>query len=317
MRTLVIGSTGFLGPQIIQALLNKNVEVVAASRSGLATQPSDAQTVRLDRSRPESVLEAIRAYKVDTVIDVIAYDIETTKPLPDHLEGNIDRYVLLSSGDVYQNYGLFQQKEGGRPQLTPLDENAPLRQSRFPYRLEQPRPRTDPLQWMDSYDKIPIEAAVRKMKTAWSILRLPMVYGPGDKQNRFRWAIAPMAAQKDQLTLGTQWAAWVTTYGYVENVAAAIALGATAPEAANQIFNIGEECPVPHRIWAERWADEMNWSGKIIIKDLPAKGALAELDLSVPFGISSKKFRETIGFTDPCPLDHALRATIASEIALK
>ena len=316
MRTLIIGGTGFLGPQISKALTKSGTKVFAASRSGAVTPATNMEIVQLDRNQPEAILAAVRTHQIDTVIDVIAYDVETTEPLLNCLDGKIDRYILLSSGDVYRNYGLFQKKETGVPQLTPLTEEAPLRGSLYPYRGDVPRSPDDPLRWMDSYDKIPIERTVRQLETSWSILRLPMVYGPGDKQHRFRWAVAPMAKKKDRLTMATAWADWTTTYGYVENVAAAIAIAAGHPRAVNQVFNIGEEKPVLHTEWATRIAQVMNWSGNFVFKDDPPKGPLADLDLSIPFAVCTQKFREATGFTEPFSLHHCLAETVAGESSL-
>lgn len=85
---------------------------------------------------------------------------------------------------------------------TALAEDAPLRSRAFPYRRAALRAADDPDQYLDDYEKIPIEAAVLRRAGAWTILRLPMVYGPGAKQRRFAWAIEPMLAKATTLRAG-------------------------------------------------------------------------------------------------------------------
>lgn len=63
---------------------------------------------------------------------------------------------------------------------------------------------------------------------AWTVLRLPKVYGSEDNANLA--TVYGAASQPD----------WRWTHGYVENVAAAIVLAATHPAALGRAYNVGE-----------------------------------------------------------------------------
>ena len=169
-------------------------------------------------------------------------------------------------------------------------------------------------QWMDDYDKIPIEARVRGMtNTVWTILRLPMVYGPGDRLNRFAWIIAPARAGLAQLAVPRDWARWRTTYGYVDNVAAGILLAASHKKAARRIFNLGEAEPATHMDWARRFASALNWNGAIEESDDPDLAfarLTGKMDLSVPLMMATTRMRNELGYKEPISLDATIDQTL-------
>ena len=278
----------------------------------------ESEHIFADRSDPHAILDIVREKKIDVVIDLLAYTECATRALLESLDGRIGRFVLVSSCDVFRNYGLLHRKESGIREFGDVDENAPLRASRYPYRRASPRSKNDPTQWMDDYDKIPIEAATQSLRSDWTILRLPMVFGPGDRQRRFRWAVEPMLAGKDVLEVPPQWAGWLTTYGYVENVGAAIALEAVHQKAGRSIFNVGDSPPVDHREWIERFRRATGWQGTIReteCSENPIARAIEGLDKSVPIRISIAKFFRELSFVPPVDVPACVKLTIADEAA--
>ena len=140
-------------------------------------------------------------------------------------DGVARRLVLLSSADVYLAYGRFIQTEPGSPQVTPLCEGAELRRKLYPYRA-QTKDRKNFLYW---YDKIEAERCLSKAQSSEVvILRLPKVYGPDDNAD-----LATIYGFAEQTN-------WRWTHGWVENVAAAIALACLHPAAGGEAFNVGE-----------------------------------------------------------------------------
>ncbi|WP_299327771.1 NAD-dependent epimerase/dehydratase family protein [Parasphingopyxis sp.] len=318
MRCLIIGSTGPIGAAVIAALEKVGHAAFGLSRSAPADGDGGQAHLIADRSDPQSILAAIRAHRIDTVIDMIVYTEDETADLVNALDGAVARYTMISSCDVYRNYGLLLRRETGEPVREPMTEDAPLRQSRFPYRGDTARAADDPERWRDDYDKIPTEAAVRRFSGEWTILRLPMVYGPGDRQHRFRWVIAPMLAGVETLTVPTAWADWITSYGYIDNVAAAIASAAVHRDATNTIFNIGDYPAESHRHWVTRFAQAIGWTGALEIgpaPESPLAQVIAALNLDVPLTISSGRLSERLRFAPPVPLDEAIARTIAAERA--
>ena len=316
MRTLIIGCTGFIGRAIAETAKACGIRTFGIGRTYSKDPNPGLEYIQTDRSNPDDVLRIINDHNISAVIDVIPMVEADTLPLLKALDGEIDQYVMISSADVYSNYELLHKRASGTPILEPANEQSNLRNSRYPYRQSKLREDEDPDRYLDHYDKIPIERAVQELRSAWTILRLPMVYGPGDRQRRFRWAIAPMLEGAATLTLPRVWADWTTTYGYVDNVGAAIVAALGQQRAYREIFNVAEETPVSQLAWAQKFADAIKWQGSIEVNDDPEDPFLAgisSLDLTVPFKIDGGALRRAFGFSDLVSESNALAHTIASE----
>src|SRR5262249_25760887 len=135
--------------------------------------------------------------------------------------GIAGRLVAVSSGDVYRAYGLLRGTESGPPESMPLREGAALRREMFPYRSIA----KGSADWTYHYDKILAERVVTNERDLPGIvLRLPAVYGPGDDRHRLHPWLKRMDDRRPAIVLQEDFARWRWTHGYVENVAAAIAL---------------------------------------------------------------------------------------------
>jgi nucleoside-diphosphate-sugar epimerase len=323
MGVLVLGGTGFIGAPLVARLLADGVETAVAHRGahhGARAVPVGARSVVLDRGDPAAVVAAIRETGADTVIDLIAYTAADTLPLLDALSGQVARYVLVSSVDVYRNYEGLHRKGRPTPIWDRLTEDADLRASRYPYRLAKPRPAGDPQAWMDGYDKIPLEEAARAaLGLEATIVRLPMVFGPGDRQRRFSWAIRPMVQKRPRFVIPHPWASWRATFGYVDDVAAGVALAAVHPRAGGETYNLGRSNTPTNIAWAASFAEHLNWPGDVELSHPDvARGALAKavlgLDLNYPLFIDNAKIRRRLGFVEVTDFDEALARTVADEM---
>ncbi|MDJ0919949.1 MAG: NAD-dependent epimerase/dehydratase family protein [Henriciella sp.] len=315
MNILVLGIGGQIGNAIAGRLVAECDLVLCVSRSTRSDTRDGLVFEAGDRSDAASIAQLIARYKIDVIVDVAAYSVLDTEKLIRQLDGTIAHYVLLSSSDVYRQYGLLHRTERGRPEQGLLTETSPLRTRLYPYRAAEPRSPTDPLKWMDDYDKIPIESAVQGLQTPSTILRLPMVFGPGDQQDRFGWAIQPMLAGVERLDLPTNWLNWTTTYGYVENVAATVSTVLKDRRAAPGTFNLVDFQPRSHRDWVGLIAQVVGWGGQVEdVKDddHPISKATAGLDLSVPLRISGDKLRAETGFRPVVTPSEALSATVSA-----
>jgi len=319
MSVLVLGGTGFIGGPLVARLLADGVET-AVAHHGARPVAAGARSVVLDRGDPAAVLAALSQTGATTVIDLLAYTQADTLPLLAALSGQVERYVMASSVDVYRNYEGLHRKGRPTPVWDRLTEDADLRASRYPYRLAKPRPPSDPQAWMDDYDKIPLEEAARTvLGMAATILRLPMVFGRGDRQRRFSWAIRPMVQGRPRFVIPHPWASWRATFGYVDDVAAGIALAAVHPRAGGETFNLGRSNTPTNIAWAASFAEHLNWPGDVELAhpDL-ARGALAAaaagLDLSYPLFIDNAKIRRRLGFVEVTEFEEALARTVADEM---
>ena len=316
MKVLVLGCGGMIGNATALALAARGATVVCASRHGWTGDRGKMLGIRADRNDAASVRQVIAGHGIDVLIDVVAYAPEETQRLLAKIDGAVGQYVLLSSMDVYRNYGLLHRIEDGRADTGPLNEDAPLRTRLYPYRADPPRAPDAADAWLDHYDKIPIENLARGLTIPWTVLRLPMVFGPADRQHRFRWAIGPMLADAESLDLPPRWLDWTSTYGFVDNVAAAIAATAGHSAAYRQTFNVNDTEPVPHRVWLDRFRDYSGWLGRVCeTTDAPLPGGdgVAALDLGAPLAMDGQKLRNALKFEAPVSLRRALEETIVYE----
>jgi nucleoside-diphosphate-sugar epimerase len=308
MSVMLLGATGFIGPHVGAALEAAGCEVVAVSRQG-----GGHGGVAADRRDPAALVRLARERRVGAVIDLLAFTEADTAPLWDAFDGEVGRWVMASSCDVYRNYEGLHRKAA--PALVGLlAEDSPLRDTRYPYRQHPRRPADAADAWMDDYDKIPLEQALMvRPGLGGVVLRLPMVFGPGDRQRRFRWLLKPMLAGEAQLMVDPAWAAWRTTYGYVADVGHALATAATHPAAGGGVFNVGLADMGDHRAWIDRFTAALGWRGEVVAAPAPAGGPLAALDLRYTLETDSSAFRRACAWTEPTPLRDALLATAADE----
>ena len=318
MRVLILGAGGFLAGWIGTSLTAAGHTAIGLSRKPPSELNGLNAHVAADRTDTAAVLGAIDAHRIDNVVDLLAFTEAETAPLLAALEGRIGRYVLVSSCDVYRQYGLLHRTERGAPPAEAIDESAAVRAALYPYRGTQPRSKDDPARWLDDYDKLPIESRVAAADGFdWTVLRLPMVFGPGDRQRRFRWIIEPMARNAATLAVPRAWAGWRTNYGYAEDVAAGIALASVHPGARRGIFNLGLDDAPAHREWITRFATLCGWSGEVI-DDCDGATALSQLverlDLSVPLVLSTERIRSALGYREAFDIQTALRRTFDDEV---
>lgn len=309
MTVLLLGATGFIGPHIIRALEALGCEVVPVSRRGGAPG-----AVVANRRDPIALRSLVRERRAKTVIDLLAYTTADTEPLLDALNGDIERWVMASSCDVYRNYEGLHRKAAPPPISELLTEDSPLRTTRYPYRADPRRASDAADAWMDDYDKIPLEAALRaRPGLGGTILRLPMIFGPGDRQRRFRWLLRPMLELRPTLFVDPSWGAWRTSYGYVADVAHALATAAIHPAARGRVFNVGRSDVTNNQDWIGLYAAQLNWRGRVVAEQAPPASPIAGLDLSYPLLADSRAFREACGWSEPTPFEFALRQTIDDE----
>jgi len=229
------------------------------------------------------------------------------------------RYVLLSSVDVYSNYGGLLRKEAPAIQLEPAREDDPLRGFRFPYRGNPHRPKGVAAELFEDYDKIVLEeAALGDGRFEATVIRAPMIFGPGDKQHRFKWAIDAVK-QGGLIKLDERAAKWPNSYGFVTDVAEAMLMAALDPRAAGRTYNVGQNFVRNPIQWLLSFAVVLNTPVEVETVPASAKGLLFEraeaTDLNYPLTLDTSRIRSELGFVEPTSERDALLETIAYETA--
>jgi nucleoside-diphosphate-sugar epimerase len=117
------------------------------------------------------------------------------------------------------------------------------------------------------------------------------------------------------ILLSVAQASWRWTRGYVENVAAAIALAATDGRAANRIYNVGETPTPSEREWIGRIGEAVAWRGRVVT--VPAEKLPAHLRQDVDWRYdvqtSTVRIRRELGYAEPISALEALHRTVAWE----
>lgn len=319
MRILIIGGTAFMGPHVARQLHHAGHQVTVFHR-GRTEAELPAEIIHLrepDSPFPLTRLPAsLRELEPDVVLHMIALGEADAHAAMDLFRGVARRIVVASSADVYRAYGRLTGTEPGEPDPTPLDEDAPRRDKRYPYRGAEPRAADAPDRWTDDYDKILVEGVVLgDAALPATVLRLPMVYGPGDRQHRLWQYLKRMDDGRPAILLDDVGARWRTCRGYVENVADAIALAVTDERAAGRVYNVAEPEALGEAAWVRAVGAAAGWHGDTVVlapEHMPAHLA-PEGDLRNHLELDSGRIRRELGYSERIPRTEALERTVAWE----
>src|SRR5262245_20032881 len=232
MRIIVIGGTGFISGAVVRQLHERGHELLLFHRKRSTSFPE--VTGEADRL-PEFRTDFAR-FKPDLVLDTILSSARHAEALLSTFSGIAKRILALSSMDAYRAFGVVNGTESGPPDPMPLTEDSPLR-TRPPYPSERIQMLKSVFQWVDDeYDKVPVERVIMShSKFASTILRLPMVYGPGDPLHRFFPILKRIADGRPTIILDQAVAQWRGPRGYVDNVAAATVAAVESAKAEGRI----------------------------------------------------------------------------------
>jgi nucleoside-diphosphate-sugar epimerase len=318
MKVLVIGASGFMGPHVVSDLLRRGHEVATFDRGTVPVEfPEKVTRIVGNRNHLEASKEQIAKFGPEVVVDMILSSRKQAAQLMESMRGIARRVVAISSADVYRACGILHGFETGPLQEVPLTEESELRTKHDVYPPELIQQLKQTFGWLDDeYDKIPVEKIILSdAELQGTVLRLPMVYGPGDRLHRFWPYLKRMDDQRPAILIQDTVARWRAPRGYVEDVAAAIALAAEKERAAGRIYNVAERESFSEEEWVRRIADFTGWSGAIV--PLP-KDELPS-HLRVPYKaeqhwtVSSERIRRELGYVEPVPGQIAFERTIAWE----
>jgi nucleoside-diphosphate-sugar epimerase len=319
MKILVIGGTGFIGPFVVRDLIAAGHDVTVYHRGRSTAQiPKGAREMIGDRSELGSRMLDFLDVRPDVVIDCILSSGTQANGLMDVFRGVASRIVVLSSQDVYRAYGVLLGLETGALQPVPITEESDLRTRLRPYGPEHLKRMQGIFSWLDDeYEKIEVERTVANdPDLPATVLRLPMVYGPGDPLHRLYPTVKRIDDNRPAILLEDGLARWSLPRGYVENVAAAIALAATSDRAKARIYNVAEPA-LPELEWTRLIGEVAGWNGEVIAlgKDATPAHLRQPYNTAQAWTVSSDRIRSELGFTDPVAIPEALGRTIEWERA--
>ncbi|MBD6617179.1 NAD-dependent epimerase/dehydratase family protein [Komarekiella sp. 'clone 1'] len=309
MKILIIGGTNFIGPPLVHQLVAIGHEVSIFHRGTTTTNlPLNVHKILGDRSHLWEMRSQFQQLAPQVVVDMVAYTEQDALTLMNTFKGIARRIVVISSIDVYRAYDVLWGKESDVIPV-PLTEDSPLRQQLCPYREMSSRPLNVPVE----YEKILVERVVMAGDLPGTILRLPMVYGSRDILHRLYAYIQRMDDNRPAIVLSESIARWRGSYGYVENIAYAIALAVINQNATGRIYHVADVAALTEAERITRVGEIVGWQGKVVVvpnSQLPQDRKLS-LNLEQHWVVNSTRIRQELGYQEIVPLDEALARTIA------
>jgi nucleoside-diphosphate-sugar epimerase len=311
-RVTLLGGTGFIGRHVAHRLVDAGADLTTVQRGHTGTAPLAGKLLPADRHDVGALRTALAKATPAVLIDMIPYTGEDVERLLAALPASLERLVVISSADVYWTYGAFLGHESGTSPSAPLDESAPLRRTRYPYRTRASGP-DDVLYW---YEKIDVEEVARAgAPVPVTVLRLPMVYGQGDPQGRVAKSLERLRPGGGTVRLDAAESAWRCTRGYVEDVAAGIATAALDGRAAGATYNLGEPDALSEHEWLESVAEAAGFEVEVA----PDPDAPSSLPArwEIPLVTDSRRIRADLGYREPVGRAEGLRRSVAAETRTK
>jgi nucleoside-diphosphate-sugar epimerase len=236
MRVLVFGGTRFIGRAVTEELAAAGHDVTVVHRgTTMPTGWTDIGHLFCERSEFPARAAQFAALAPDAAVDTIAMTRADAVAGANALPGGVP-VVVLSSMDVYAAYqGVL---DGRATQSVPFDETAPVRSVRHPYR--------DRGGAASDYEKLDVEEVYRERGAA--ICRLPIVFGPHDRQRREEFLLSRIRAGRQRIPFGS--GNWLCSRIHARDVATALR-AVVETGAAGEVFNIAPVRTVTVREWAE------------------------------------------------------------------
>jgi nucleoside-diphosphate-sugar epimerase len=319
MRLLIIGGGGFIGRHLVPRLLAAGHEVAVVRRSEDSAIAAGAHPIRADRRELTRYAVPLRDFAPEVVVDLVLSSGRQAADLVALFAGHARRVVGITSADVYRAAAILHGFDRGPLEPLPLTESSALRQTGQTYPPAQIEALKQVFAWLDDeYDKVAVESSLRaRAELPATVLRLPMIYGPGDQLHRLYPIIRRVDDGRPAIYFADAVAAWRAPRGYVENVAAAIALAATSERAAGRTYNVAERPSFSELEWTRQVTEVMGWNGSLVT--LPMAAAPPHLRLPARLEqhwvVDSTRIRAELGYAEPVPLSEALDRTIAWERA--
>ncbi len=316
MKVLAIGGNGFIGTPAVRELLDHRHEVAILHRNPAVTSHPGAVHIRGDRDRLRDCEPDLRRFGPEVIVDFILSSGRQAEELAALARYLGARVVAISSMDVYRAWGVLLGTEPGKLDPMPITEDSPLRVAPASYPPEVLNNMKAIFTWVTAdYDKVQVERVIMAAATRSTVVRLPMVYGPGDPLHRFYGVIKRIRDGRPAILLPDDYAAWRGPRGYVENVAHAVTLAVTSDQACSRTYHVCEEPALTELEWQQKIAAQTNWRGRFVV--LPPqqtpKHLLLPGNAAQHLVATSERIRAELGYTEPVAVDEAIRRTIAWE----
>ena len=314
MRILIIGGTGFIGRHVVRDLAGMGHTVAVFHRGTKETLLRGAvQHLHGTREHLADFQKEFRDFAPDRVLAMAipAGDDRTGREFVDAFRGVARRSVVITSRDVYRAFGGLRGIEPGPPDPVPLTEESPVREHLHPYRGKIADP-----SWAESDDLLVERAVMNEPELPATIVRLPVIYGPGDEYfHRTFPYLKRMDDGRRAILLDEAHANWKDSRVYVEDAAWAITLAATQDRAASRVYNVAPTRTLTEAEWVDRIGEIAGWVGKVVPvprSRLPIH-LVRDLDYRYDLALSAERIRNELGYSERMSLEEGLKTTVEWE----
>ncbi len=258
MRVLVVGGTLFMGLAAVKRLVAEGHEVTVFHRGNRCEQvPPRVAHIHGDSFELSSYRNEIAVFSPDAVLHMNLWNTADTQEAISAISGATDRFLAISSANVYRSYGLLHRWETAETPYRAADsEDGPLRTFRIPDDMEHD-------------EKIAVEEVVmnaRGLKP--TVLRLPATHGPNDPLHRGYEYLWRMDAGRPHIVVNDIFGEWRWSRGYVDNMVDAFMLVLINETAINKIYNVCDPETMTQVEWIEAIAKAAGWKGEVISTSL-------------------------------------------------
>lgn len=302
MHCLVIGGTRYMGRIVIDRMLERGDEVTVYSRGNNRPQWWDkVNHIIGDRNDLKDLNINLRGKTFDTVIDTQAFKKEDVESIVQILEGNIGRYLFVSTGSVYLS-GMLD-----------FSTHVPFKESDVDwFNIDYSYPECeDPYgvgkrhceKWLNENSRVP-----------YTIIRIPAVMGWDDDTLRMWWWVQRILDGGTILVPSEQDCPFRTLYS--EDAADNWLRALDSPLAVNQTYHIAMQEIMTIRRWADELWKAAGTQGTIVYvpqeaieKEKTLNGYLPPLCKGYPYIHDLSKAEQDFGFSTT-PVDKWLGKTV-------
>ncbi len=256
MKIAFLGDSRFIGVSAAEAAVRAGHQVTVLHSGKYPPPEIDADYRVAALGDPVALRAVLSALDADVVIDSFAMTRLGAERACSAAAGVVGRVIVLSSQDVYAQFGHLLGHPVPRIEAS-VHESAALTVP-FPFRGVGAHAGGK------DYDKKLVEdvytAAAGEFDSV-RVLRLPAVYGHRDTKRRFAWIVDRFDSGETKVP--RQGGTWRWTHGYVCDMAAFIIAAAEDSQAGLAIYNLGDRETPSMSEWVERIAArmqiEMHW----------------------------------------------------------
>lgn len=177
MKILMLGGTGFIGPNMVQYAVDRGHEVSIFTRGNSKSETPGVEHLVGDRNND---LSALKGRKWDVVLDNNARDYRWVQLSTETLKNSCDHYVFVSSISAYN---------------VPADENKPKNEPSWEPLINENSNRYQPeAGWKDGDDApygltkaLSENIAHKAFPGKTTIVRPGLIVGPGDRTDRWTY----------------------------------------------------------------------------------------------------------------------------------